>query len=92
MDREYIEAPQDLSIVLTGKPYQLANDRQVDGTHYANKAIQPWDYIVSNNIGFLEGCIIKYVSRYQEKNGLRDLEKAKHFLEKLIEVRTLESK
>lgn len=64
-----------------------ANDKQVDGNHYKDKAIQPWDYISSNNMGFLEGCIIKYVSRYQEKNGVRDLEKAKHFLEKLIEVK-----
>lgn len=67
-----------------------ANTKQVDGDHYKNKTIQPWDYISSNNMGFLEGCIIKYVSRYQEKNGVRDLEKAKHFLEKLIEVRTVE--
>jgi hypothetical protein len=65
-----------------------ANTKQVDGNHYKDKAIQPWDYISSNNMGFLEGCIIKYVSRYQEKNGVRDLEKAKHFLEKLIEVRS----
>lgn len=65
-----------------------ANQKQVDGNHYKDKAIQPWDYIVGNNMGFLEGCIIKYVSRYQEKNGVRDLEKAKHFLEKLIEVRS----
>lgn len=64
----------------------LANDKQVAGDHYKNKAIQPWDYISSNNMGFLEGSVIKYVSRYKEKNGIQDLEKAKHFLEKLIEV------
>lgn len=63
-----------------------ANDKQVGGQHYNNKAIQPWDYITQNNLGYLEGCIIKYVSRYQEKNGIEDLEKAKHFLDKLIEV------
>lgn len=65
-----------------------ANIKQVDGTHYKSKAIQPWDYADANNMGFLEGSIIKYVSRYQDKNGVRDLEKAKHFLEKLIEVRS----
>lgn len=50
-----------------------------------NKAIQPWDFITSNNLGFLEGNIIKYVSRYKEKNGHEDLLKARHYLDKLIE-------
>ena len=64
-----------------------ANDKQVDGEHY-QKAIQPWDYITLNRLGYLEGNIIKYVTRYKEKNGMRDLEKAKHYLDKLIEVNT----
>lgn len=67
-----------------------ANDYQVDGSHYAKKAIQPWDYILANKIGFLEGNIIKYVSRYPEKGGVKDLEKAKHCLEKLIEEKLKE--
>ena len=62
-----------------------ANDRQEGGTHYKGKAIQPWDYIISNNIGYLEGNIIKYVSRWKDKNGLEDLKKARHYLDKLIE-------
>ena len=63
-----------------------ANDEQIGGRHYIEKAIQPWDFIVQNNMGYLEGCIIKYVSRYKEKNGIEDLIKASHYLEKLIEV------
>ena len=63
-----------------------ANQAQHGGTHYKHKAIQPWDYIVSNNIGYLEGNIIKYVTRYKQKNGIEDLRKAQHYLEKLIEV------
>lgn len=63
-----------------------ANEEQVGGQHYVSKAIQPWDYIVSNKMGYLEGNIIKYVSRYKEKGGLEDLIKAAHYLEKLIEV------
>lgn len=63
-----------------------ANDRQVGGDHYKNKSVQPWDYITGNNMGYLEGCIVKYVSRYKEKNGLDDLYKAHHYLEKLIEI------
>jgi hypothetical protein len=65
-----------------------ANDEQIGGRHYIEKAIQPWDFIVQNKMGYLEGCIIKYVSRYKEKGGLEDLIKAAHYLEKLIEVNT----
>jgi hypothetical protein len=63
-----------------------ANDEQYGGDHYKNKTIQPWDYITENNMGYLEGCIIKYVSRYKEKNGIEDLKKARHFLDKLLEI------
>jgi hypothetical protein len=68
-----------------------ANSKQVDGNHYKTKRIEPWDYIEANQLGFLEGSIIKYITRYQEKNGVKDLEKAKHFLEKLIEVRSVQN-
>ena len=63
-----------------------ANDHQVAGNHYKGKALQPWDYIVSNKLGYLEGNIVKYISRYAEKGGLADVYKAKHYIEKLIEV------
>lgn len=62
-----------------------ANKRQVGGDHYLTQPIQLWDYIHKNGIGFLAGSAIKYLSRYQQKDGVQDLEKAKHFLEKLIE-------
>lgn len=63
-----------------------ANEKQVGGLHYATKAIQPWDYIISNNLGYLEGNIVKYVSRWKDKGGVEDLNKAQHYLHKLIEV------
>ena len=63
-----------------------ANNMQVAGTHYKNKSIQPWDYIVANNIGYLEGNVIKYVSRWRDKGGVDDLKKAQHYLTKLIET------
>lgn len=63
-----------------------ANNMQVAGTHYKTKAIQPWDYIVANNIGYLEGNVIKYVSRWKDKGGVDDLRKAQHYLTKLIET------
>ncbi len=54
--------------------------------HYKDKPMQPWDFIVSNNLGYLEGNVIKYISRWKEKGGVEDLRKAKHYIEKLIEV------
>lgn len=67
---------------------QRANDKQVGGSHYKIKKIQPWDFIHQNNIGFLAGNIIKYVARAEDKGGIEDLEKAKHYLEKLIEEKS----
>ncbi|TXH54315.1 MAG: DUF3310 domain-containing protein [Desulfurellales bacterium] len=61
-----------------------ANARQVGGDHYA-KPIQHWDYVIAQNLGYFEGQITKYVSRWRDKNGLEDLHKARHFLDKLIE-------
>lgn len=68
-----------------------ANDSQVAGEHYANATIQCWDYITSNDLGFLEGNIIKYVTRHKKKNGIQDLQKAQHYLQKLIEVESAKS-
>ena len=58
---------------------------QVGGSHYQKYAIQPIEFIIKNNIPFLEANVIKYVVRYKDKNGLEDLKKAKHYLEMLIE-------
>ena len=69
-------------------PPTKANNKQYGGTHYKEMSIQPWDYIISNNLGFLEGNAIKYISRWKEKNGIEDLRKAIHYIEKLIEIHT----
>jgi len=61
------------------------NLQSVDNPQHYQLPIQPIDYIVKNNFDFLEGNIIKYVSRYKQKNGLEDLLKAKKYLELLIE-------
>lgn len=63
-----------------------ANEIQVGGDHYKTAEIQPWDYIVANGIGFLAGNVIKYVTRFDKKNGVEDLKKARHYLDKLIET------
>jgi hypothetical protein len=64
---------------------QDANAVQVGGDHYKTE-IQPWDFIIANDLGYLEGNIIKYVSRYKKKGGMADLRKAQHYLQKLIET------
>lgn len=63
-----------------------ALDVQVGGGHYKGFCIQPVEYIHKNGIGFIEGCIIKYASRYKDKNGKEDLLKIKHFVDLLIEL------
>lgn len=63
-----------------------AMKKQVAGTHYLQKKIQPWDVIQANEMGFFDGNVLRYVMRYKEKNGVEDLRKAIHYLEKLIEI------
>ena len=63
-----------------------ANDWQVGGGHYKVLSIQPWDFIAANKLGYFEGNVVKYVSRHQDKGGLQDLHKARHYLDKLIEL------
>ena len=61
-------------------------NKQVAGTHYKKLNIQPVEYIYANGIGYFEGNVIKYVTRWRDKNGVADLEKAKHYIELLIEL------
>ena len=59
---------------------------QVAGGHYKQLKIQPVEYIHANKIGYVEGNVIKYVTRWRDKGGIADLEKAKHYIELLIEL------
>lgn len=59
---------------------------QVSGSHYKDMKIQPVEFIHANGIPFIEGSVIKYVSRWRNKNGVDDLKKARHFLDLLIEL------
>lgn len=63
---------------------------QIGGSHYTNKRIQPVEYIYANNLGYFEGNVVKYVTRWKDKNGIQDLEKAKHYIQLLIELETRE--
>ncbi len=66
-----------------------ALEKQEGGDHYKKLKIQPVEFIHANGIGFFEGNVIKYVTRWRDKGGVRDLEKAKHFIELLIELEGL---
>jgi hypothetical protein len=63
-----------------------ALNKQVGGSHYRDKGIQPIIYIHANNLGFCEANVVKYVTRWRDKNGVADLKKAIHYLELLIEL------
>lgn len=63
-----------------------ANDKQVGGTHYKEKKIQPWDVVQDWNLGFLDGVALKYISRWRQKGGVEDLKKAIHYLEKQLRL------
>ena len=60
--------------------------KQVGGEHYKTLKIQPIEYIHANKLDFLQGSVVKYITRFRHKNGEQDLQKAKHFLEMLIDL------
>jgi len=63
------------------KPY----DKQIGGTHYQNFKIQPSKFVIENELLYPEGCVIKYILRHRLKGKKQDLEKAKHFIDMIIE-------
>ena len=62
-----------------------AYKKQVGGKHYLKYKIQPSKFVVENKLLYPEGCVIKYILRHQDKGGKQDLEKAKHFIDMIIE-------
>jgi len=63
-----------------------ANDYQIAGEHYKQFKHETWDVILDWGLGYLDGNAVKYLSRWRHKNGLEDLKKARHYIDKLIEV------
>jgi hypothetical protein len=87
--REAHHADRGLHHPMTGAAEPPPNSplaTQVGGSHYKDLKIQPVEYIHANNIPFIEGNVIKYVTRWRAKNGIKDLEKARHFIDLLIEL------
>jgi hypothetical protein len=87
-EREEMERMAIASMLTQGSNGTSALDVQVAGNHYKKLKIQPVEYIHGNGIPFIEGCIIKYASRWRDKGGIKDLEKIKHFVDLLIELET----
>ena len=69
------------------KQARMATAKQVGGEHYKDCKIQPVEYIVGNDLTFLEGNIIKYVTRHRRKGeGKKDIEKVIHYAEMILEM------
>ena len=66
---------------MTSKVY----NKQIGGTHYRKMKIQPSEFVIENKLLFPEGNVIKYICRHPYKGGKEDLEKAKHFIDMIIE-------
>ena len=60
-------------------------EEQIAGEDYKTQKIQPIEYILANKLPFIEGNIVKYISRWREKGGIEDLKKVKHYVEILME-------
>ena len=70
-----------------GKKEKSALDEQVGGDHYKKLGVQPVELIRDINANFFQGNVIKYITRYKDKNGIKDLEKARHYLELMRELK-----
>ncbi|NBS69791.1 DUF3310 domain-containing protein [bacterium] len=63
-----------------------ATDTQVGGSHYKDMPIQPVEYIHKNNLSYLEGNVIKYITRHRSKGGKADVEKALHYCQLILQL------
>ena len=62
-----------------------ALDKQIGGNHYKKLKIQPMEYSMANGLDACQHTAIKYITRFRDKGGIADLEKAKHCIDMLIE-------
>lgn len=81
---EHYLAAEETRLEDLNAPHEIPSGRQVGGSHYKKHSIQPWDIIDEYGLGFYEGNVLKYLLR--DKGSRReDLEKAVHYLEKMLE-------
>ena len=92
--QEYIINKSTLNREMNGENFYICPTCRLYGTeeknninpdHYGNSGIDVIDFCQANNLDFMQGNVIKYVFRYKNKNGLEDLEKAKEYIDRMIE-------
>ena len=84
--KDTVKDKKDFKKINIEKEARLATERQVGGDHYKSCKIQPVDYIVENNLTFLEGNVVKYITRHRRKGeGASDIEKVIHYCELILE-------
>ena len=62
-----------------------ATDNQVGGNHYKDCVIQPVEYIIKNKLDFLEGNVVKYITRHKTKGQEEDIRKVIHYCELILQ-------
>ena len=92
--QEYIINKSALNREMDGESFYICPTCRLYGTeeknnikpdHYGGSEIDVIDFCQANNLDFMQGNVIKYVFRYKNKNGLEDLEKAKEYIDRMIE-------
>lgn len=68
-----------------------ALDIQEGGDHYKKLKIQPIEFIDANSLDFLQGNVVKYITRHKDKNGSADVRKALHYCQLILELQYKES-
>lgn len=63
-----------------------ALDTQIGGSHYAKQKIQPIEYIYANDLPFIDGCVVKYITRHRDKGKAQDIEKIIHYSKLLLQL------
>ena len=85
-ERNYEDEVDLNAVIKEWQEDKKAQNTQIGGDHYQKQGIQPWDIIEQYELDFFAGNIVKYILRYKYKNGLEDLQKAEHYIKKLIEL------
>jgi hypothetical protein len=87
-DKDWVEPQAEAWDAMRNKVWGVNPlDKQEGGNHYKDMAIQPVEFITANNLGFLEGNVVKYICRHHAKNGAEDIKKAIHYCELLLQTK-----
>ena len=85
--QDYIDQTKDRIAFTEAKTKLSAFDTQVGGDHYKKQVatMQPWAIIDAWGLDFYAGNVLKYILRHQYKDGVEDLKKARHYLDRMLE-------